>query len=125
MNINLKTHYLEIHQDNISDKNKKINLLLDWDNRDKFMKVAKNLAGENGKTPINHRGNDTLLTVTVSDVVLCYLNGSAAALSDLLGNEITVNLKLQRYSLTSKFEKNKGEKITGVSAKLIKAECQS
>ncbi len=85
------------------------------------MRVAKSLAGEYAKTPIIRRGGDILLAVNVSDIAMYSNAGQAASLLDLLGKEITVKIKLQKYSLTSKFAKNQGEKISGVSIKMIEA----
>lgn len=97
---------------------KKIVLLLDYTEKDKFMNVATNLAGANTKTTISRHGSDILISLTIDALVTCSLDEKAATLNDLLGKEIICDIKITRYSLTSKFEKNRGEKIVGVSTKL-------
>jgi len=57
----------------------------------------------------------------VSNIAEYTLGGDASSIRELLGREINVNLKVQRYTLTSKYEKNYGEKIAGVTAKLMSA----
>jgi len=122
--INIHGYLLELHNPGLSENTtapKKITLLIDYDSHDKYMNVAKNLAGENAKTSIKRKGGDILLTVNVSDVALYTVGGAAASIRALLGLEIDVKLKIQRYTLTSKYEKNLGEKIAGISAKLVSA----
>jgi hypothetical protein len=99
---------------------KKLVLLLEYTEREKFMNVANNLAAS--KTPISRRGTDILLTVNIDPLVMVFTNvdgvAVASSLPDILGNEVTAELRVQRYSLVSKFEKNLGERVTGVHATL-------
>jgi hypothetical protein len=123
--MNITGHFLETYNpgflQNPDTAPKKITILIDYDNHDKYMNVAKSLAGENAKTSITRRGTDVLLTVNVDLLAMYTVDGAAASIRELLGHEINIRLKVQRYSLTSKYEKNYGEKIAGVSAKLLSA----
>jgi hypothetical protein len=120
----IQGYFLETYNEGIKESEvapKKITLLIDYDSHDKFMRVTNNLAGEHAKTSIVRRGGDILLTVNVSNIAEYTLGGDASSIRELLGREINVNLKVQRYTLTSKYEKNYGEKIAGVTAKLMSA----
>lgn len=121
--IKIRGHFLPTYNAGWPDvPTKKINLLIDYENREKILNVAQSLTGiTEPKTPLSRKGSDILLTVSLSDVALYTNDGAAASISDLLGLEITVALKAQRYSLTSKYEKNAGAKIIGISLKLLSA----
>jgi len=121
--VKIQGYFLPIHNSGWPDTpSKKINLLIDHEARDKITNVARFLTGsDEPKVPIKRKGSDILLTVAVSDVILCTNDGAAASLSNLLGLEIMMNIKVQKYALTSKYEKNAGTKIVGVSTKLMSA----
>lgn len=139
--LRIKAHYLEAYnmptlpkyqssgKYQNSKKSQTIELLLDWETRDKIRNVVNSLTGYRDdnegvppkpKSPLHKQGDDNLLTVSLPDVAHYELNGQPVeSIKDLLGNEIELEIKLTKYQLVSKFDTNKGQKIVGVSAKLI------
>jgi hypothetical protein len=127
MKIRIKAHYLETYNDS---SKKSIELLVDWDTRTKLRNIVNTLTGfrdddptaPKPKSPIHKLGDDNLLTVSIPPIAHYEMNGQPTkSITDLLGNEIEVEIKLSKYQLVSKFESNKGQKIIGVSAKLVRA----
>jgi hypothetical protein len=114
--VKLRGYFLPMHNPDVENAPKKIHILLsEKENIDKIKRCAKNLAGDNAKIPVKNK----VLCATVNTTVLCYgEEGVASSFKDIIGNEVTVTIQLKRYSFKSKYEKNLGEKITGVRALL-------
>lgn len=123
--IRIKAHYLPVYNPNSNNKIKSIELLIDWDTRNKIRNVVNNIAvvkDGNPKSPLHKLGDDYLLTVNIPPIAHYELRGEPVeSIISLLGNEIELEIKLTKYQLISKFESNKGQKIIGVSAKLVHA----
>ena len=126
--LRIKAHYLETYNDFSSTKSpKSVELLIDWNTRDKIRNVVNTLTNfsegkANPKSPLHKQGDDNLLTVNISPVAHYELAGEpVGSIINLVGNELELEIKLTRYQLVSKFESNKGQKIIGVSAKLVYA----
>lgn len=116
--IHIKAHYLEAYNP-VVKKKPTIELLVDWETRDKIRNVVNSLTGFRSddptapkpRSPLHKQGDDNLLTVNVPNM----------SVMELIGNEIEVEIKLTKYQLVSKYEVNKGQKIIGVTAKLVTA----
>lgn len=130
--LRIKAHLLETYND--FSQAKSIELLIDWDTRDKIRNVVNTLTGFRDsdvtadfskvkvvpKSPLHKQGDDNLLTVNIPPVAHYEINGeSVGSITDLVGNELELEIKFTKYQLVSKYESNKGQKIVGVSAKLV------
>ena len=113
--LRIKANYLPAYQDDVPEK--KICLLVsDRESRKKIRNTTKSLCGENARSPLKrHRGDYTLIA-KVSDITIFIKENQACSQSDLLGLEVEVKLELRKYSFVSKYEYNKGEKISGTYA---------
>lgn len=126
--LSIKAHYLEAYNPFNGGKPKSIELLVDWETRDKIRNVVNTLTGfrdndltaPKPKSPLHKQGDDNLITVNIPPVAHYEIHGEPAeSITDLLGNELELEIKFTKYQLVSKFESNKGQKIIGVSAKLV------
>ena len=115
--VKIKAHYLPYYQEDVPDV--KICLLLtDPDSRQKIRNVTENLCGEGAKLPLKWHKKDCKLIIKV-DKVRCMKGRETCILSDMLGLEVDVTLELRKYSIVSKYESNRGEKIQGTHATAI------
>ncbi len=112
-------HFLPIYNEDFLKGVKKIKILVDHAARDKIVRACESLAGVGCKIPITNHGSDLLLNISVPAVAKYTSDGLASSLAELLGNEVNVEIKLQKYTIVSKYERNKGEKITGTKIGLI------
>lgn len=121
MQVKIKAHYLPYYQEDIAQG--KIRLLItDVESRNKIKNTTESLCGENARSPLKWHKKDCTLEAKVSDVAMFMKENQACAQIDLLGLEVEVRLELRKYSFSSKYEHNRGEKIQGASA-VIKSIC--
>ena len=115
--VKIKAHYLPYYQEDMPEG--KICLLItDSESRQKIRNVTENLCGEGARTPLKWHKKDCKL-VAKADKVRCMKERETCILSDMLGLEVEVVVELRKYSIVSKYESNRGEKIQGTHAVVI------
>lgn len=114
MSVKIKAHYLPYYQEDVPAG--KICLLIsDPESRQKIRNVTENLCGEGAKLPLKWYKKDCKL-VAKADKARCMKGQETCILSEMIGLEVDVVLELRKYSIVSKYESNRGEKIHGTHA---------
>ena len=115
--VKIKAHYLPYYQEDVPAG--KICLLIsDPESRQKIRNVTENLCGEGAKLPLKWHKKDCKL-IAKADKVRCMKGRETCILSEMLGLEVDVELELRKYSIVSKYESNRGEKIQGTHAVVV------
>ena len=124
MDIKIQAYYLPAYQPDTNEQNKTVTITLlvtDADSRKKIDNTARALTGHNSpKTPLQWNRGGWLFPVKVPTNAYFEMGGEPCTMDDLLGSIVNARITLRKYAFRSKYEKNQGQLVIGVTATLIR-----